>query len=202
MAMLNLSTATSDRWLPQALAHLDEVLIDHASCEKKAASMAVNFLFRYPDHPSILPPLSALAREELRHFEQVLALLRHRGIPYRRLRPAAYAGRLVKAARKAEPERCLDLMLCAALIEARSCERMQLLQQAFLPDGQAPDAELARLYGGLLACEARHHHTYLDIAGQLFDRDAVQARLRELSAHEGVIAGEPGEVVRVHGHRP
>ncbi len=196
--MLNLSTETEDGWLPAALAHLDEILIDHANCEKKAASMAINFLFRYPDRPELLAPLSALAREELRHFEQVLTILERRGIPIRRLTPSAYAGRLVKSARKNEPERCLDLMLIASLIEARSCERMKLLSEAFSPDGPAPDPELARLYGGLLACEARHHRTYVDMAEQRFGRSVVSARLKELSKIEAEVVMESESAVRMH----
>ena len=196
--MLNLSSATDEAWLTAALTHLDEVLIDHANCEKKAASMAVNFLFRYPDRPELLGPLSALAREELRHFEQVLALLHRRKIVVRRLTPSAYAGRLTKASRKRDPERCLDLMLCASLIEARSCERMKLLHAAFLPDGPRPDPELARLYGGLLASEARHHHTYVDLCHTLFGRSVTAERLRELSAHEAQILTEPEPAVRMH----
>jgi tRNA-(ms[2]io[6]A)-hydroxylase len=180
------------------LKNLDEVLIDHANCEKKAASMAVNFLFRYPDEQALLSPLSALAREELRHFEQLLAIIRRREIDVRRLAPSAYAGRLVKAARKKEPARCLDLMLCASLIEARSCERMKLLHAAFLPDGPSPDPELSRLYGSLLASEARHHHTYVDMCNTLFGREATAARLAELSAHEAQILTEPESVVRMH----
>jgi tRNA-(ms[2]io[6]A)-hydroxylase len=196
--VLNLSAETRPGWLAEALAHLDEVLIDHANCEKKAASMAINFLFRYPDHAGLLAPLSALAREELRHFEQVLAILERRGIPMRRLAPSAYAGRLVKAARKNEPERCLDLMICAALIEARSCERMKLLHAAFSPDGEAPDPELARLYGSLLASEARHHRTYVDMAASLFGRPVAAARLAELSAVEAAVVMEPESAVRMH----
>jgi tRNA-(ms[2]io[6]A)-hydroxylase len=196
--VLNLSAETEDGWLPAALAHIDEVLIDHANCEKKAASMAINFLFRYPDRLELLVPLSTLAREELRHFEQVLAILERRGISMRRLTPSAYAGRLVKAARKNEPERCLDLMLCASLIEARSCERMKLLHVAFSPDGPAPDAELARLYGGLLACEARHHRTYVDMAAALFGREVAAARLAELSVIEAEVVMESEGAVRMH----
>ena len=196
--MLNLSAETEDGWLPAALANLDEVLIDHANCEKKAASMAINFLFRYPDRPELLVPLSVLAREELRHFEQVLSVLERRNIPIRRLTPSAYAGRLVKSARKNEPERCLDLMLCASLIEARSCERMKLLSEAFSPDGLSPDPELARLYSGLLACEARHHRTYVDMAEQLFGRPLVAARLKELSVVEAEVVMLSEGAVRMH----
>src|SRR5205814_5953543 len=93
--MLGLATASSPEWLARALAHLDEVLIDHAHCEKKAASTAVSLLFRYPDRTALLPVLSALAREELEHFEQMLALLERHHVAYGRLTPSPYATQLL-----------------------------------------------------------------------------------------------------------
>ncbi|MEL6344385.1 MAG: tRNA-(ms[2]io[6]A)-hydroxylase [Myxococcota bacterium] len=191
--MLRLSSSSRDGWLNEALADLDAVLLDHAHCEKKAASMAVNFLFRYPEHAQMMAPLSALAREELRHFEQMLQTLTARGVPFARQHPSKYASQLVRGVRQQEPHRMMDLMLCAALIEARSCERMKILQSAFAPQGPSPDSALYRLYGGLLACEARHHHTYVDMALSAFPRDAVFERLEELSRHEAEIiaVGEP-----------
>lgn len=196
--MLNLAAPSRPDWLPAALGELDAVLLDHAHCEKKAASAALNFIFRYPEHAEILQPLSALAREELRHFEQMLAVLADRGVSFARQRPSTYGGRLMKAARPQEPERMLDLMLLASLIEARSCERMKLLHEAFLPDGPAPDPALARLYGGLLACEARHHHIYVDICNTNFGREATAARLQELAAHEADVMAQPDPFVRMH----
>ena len=151
--MLGLAAPSSPEWLARALAHLDEVLIDHAHCEKKAASTAVSLLFRYPDRAAMLPVLSALAREELAHFEQVLALLAKRGIAYGRLKPGPYATELLAAVRPQEPERLVDTLLCLSLIEARSCERMRLLSET------VDDTELAAFYRGLLASEARHHQS-------------------------------------------
>lgn len=196
--MLNLAAPSRAGWLPAALADLDEVLLDHAHCEKKAASAALNFIFRYPEHAEILQPLSALAREELRHFEQMLVVLGDRGVPFARQKPSTYGGRLMKAARPHEPERMMDLMLLASLIEARSCERMKLLHEAFLPDGAAPDPQLARLYGGLLACEARHHHIYVDICNNTHGRDATAERLRALAAHEADVLAQPDPFTRMH----
>ena len=198
MTMLNLSSDTAVPWLPAALANLDDVLLDHANCEKKAASMAVNFLFRYPDKPEFLIPLSSLAREELRHYELVIGLLERRQIPLRRMQPSGYAGRLIKVARKAEPARCMDLMLCASLIEARSCERMKLLHEAFSSEGESHDSELARLYGGLLASEARHHHTYVELCTALFGREDTRARLAELSVLEAEIIATATGPARMH----
>jgi len=190
--VLHLTSSTSAAWLERALAHLDEVLVDHAHCEKKAASTAVSLLFRYPERSDLGLALSALAREELRHFEQVVALVQARGVPMRHLRPSPYAGRLLSAVRTHEPARLLDTLLCLALIEARSCERMQLVAAA------VPDPAVARLYRQLLASEARHHHTYVDLARPLVASGELTARLDELARHEAAVLVEPTPLVRLH----
>ena len=156
--MLHLASSTDPRWAAQAREHLELVLLDHAHCEKKAASTAISLIFRYPERASLMVPLARLAREELAHFEEVIAALRARGLEYRRLAPSPYAARLMTAVRAHEPARLLDTLLCCALIEARSCERMRLLAEAL------DDPALVKLYRGLLACEARHFDAYLDLA--------------------------------------
>ena len=128
--MLNLVTPTDSAWIARALGALPELLLDHAHCEKKAAGTAIQLIFRYPQHGFLLAPLAALAREELGHFEQVLALMESRGLAFGRQRPSPYAGRLRQTVRAGEPERLIDTLLCCALIEARSCERMSLLADA------------------------------------------------------------------------
>ena len=191
--MLNLASRTDPGWVARALADLDEILTDHAHCEKKAASTAVSLLFRYPQHGALLAPLSRLAREELAHFEEVVAHLARRGLPLRRQRPSPYAGQLLAAVREPEPERAIDTLLCLALIEARSCERMKILADAL--DGEPG---LRDLYRGLLASEARHHQTYVDLALRLAPADEVRSRLRELARHEAeVLAGAPA-IPRLH----
>ena len=190
--MLRLQKMTRENWAQQAINSIDDILLDHAHCEKKAASMALNLMFRYPEHPQLMQPLSELAREELRHFEQVLSVMNERGIPFKRQRPSTYAGRLVSVVRKDEPHRMLDLMLCACLIEARSCERMKILSQTL------PDPKLARLYKGLLACEARHHQVYIDMLETIFPRDEIELRLKELSEHESQVLDTPDDFVRLH----
>ena len=193
--MLHLASETRDDWPAQALAHLDQVLVDHAHCEKKAASTAMNLIFRYVDQPDLVAALSPLAREELEHFEQVLEILDTRGISFGRLEPSPYAARLHKAVRRAEPHRLLDTLLCCALIEARSCERMKLLGGALDAAGQS---ELAAFYRSLLASEARHFTTYTDLAAVRYGRDAVSRRLAELAAHEAGCLAEPSPAVRLH----
>ena len=132
-----LPCSTPDAWIGWALAHPDILLIDHAHCEKKAASTAINLMFRYVDRPELLDTLSRLAREELLHFEQVLAMMRERGVVYDHLSPARYAQGLRLHVRTSEPGRLVDILIVGALIEARSCERFAAL---------APhvDAELGR----------------------------------------------------------
>jgi len=171
---------------------MDTVLLDHAHCEKKAASTAVNLIFRYPDKAELLVPLSQLAREELEHFERVLGLIRQRGGEYRRLSPSPYAGRLHQGVRKAEPGRLVDTLVACAFIEARSCERMKLLAE------NLEDEELARLYRSLLASEARHHQAYLDLAANYCTREHLRERIEALGEHEaGAVVAEVDEV-RLH----
>ena len=190
--MLNLAAPTDPAWLPRALAHLDEVLVDHAHCEKKAASTAMSLVFKYPAEPGLPGALSALAREELLHFETVLGALARRGIPFRHQVPSPYAAALMKAVRPREPDRLVDTLLCMALIEARSCERMRLLASALADD------ELGALYRGLLASEARHHQTYVDLASAAGDAGAVRDRLHALAAHEAAVLAAAPPVARLH----
>jgi tRNA-(ms[2]io[6]A)-hydroxylase len=174
------------------VASLDELLVDHAHCEKKAAGTALRLLFRYPEHGFLQEPLARLAREELGHFEALLALLARRGVPFARQRPSPYAGRLRERVRAREPEHLVDTLLCCALIEARSCERMQLLA------GAAPDAELAGFYRGLLAAEARHHGIYLELADGLLPAAQVRERLRELALWEAAVLDALPPLPRMH----
>jgi tRNA-(ms[2]io[6]A)-hydroxylase len=190
--MLGLVAPSSPAWLARALANLDDVLVDHAHCEKKAASTAVSLLFRYPDRHVLLPALSALAREELTHFEEMLHLLERRGVVYGRLTPSPYATDLLAAVRAAEPHRLVDTLVCLALIEARSCERMKLLAEA------VDDAELAAFYRRLLASEARHHATYLELAATVVSEDEVRARLRTLADHEMTVISAAPPLPRMH----
>jgi tRNA-(ms[2]io[6]A)-hydroxylase len=175
---------------------MPDMLIDHAHCEKKAASTAVGLIFRYPHHGALMVPLSRLAREELAHFEQVLEILRRREIPFRRMRPSPYAGRLMEVVGEREPDRVLDTLLCCSLIEARSCERMQLLAGALVDR----DPELATLYRGLLASEARHHDTYVDLARAVgaADEEALRERLDRIARHEAAVMADAPWVPRLH----
>ena len=190
--MLELASETDPHWLDQAISRMDLILLDHAHCEKKAASTAMSTLFRYQDQPALVAPLAALAREELDHFLQVLDVLNRRGLPFGAQVPSPYGARLHKAVRKPDPEHLLDTLLVAALIEARSCERMKLLADAL------PDRALGEFYRELLAAEARHFHTYLDMAMSFTERGQVWQRLRALAVHEAAVLIEPCDALRLH----
>lgn len=190
--MLHLASRTDPDWGRRAVDAIDEILLDHAHLEKKAAGTAVNLIFRYPQHAALMTPLSRLAREELAHFEQVLKILEGRGVPFTRQRPAPYAGRLMRVVREGEPERLLDTLVCCAVIEARSCERMKVLAESL------EQGELQDLYRGLLACEARHHGTYLELARAVFEPAEVEARLSEIAAHEARVLEDAPREPRLH----
>ncbi len=190
--MLHLGSSTGSAWLARALAHLDEILVDHAHCEKKAASTALSLLFRYPEQTVLLAPLARLARDELAHFEEVLERLKARGLGLRRQRPSPYAAELLAGIRAAEPGRLVDTLLCMALIEARSCERLQLLA------GSVEDADLAALFAGLVAGEARHHRAYVELAERIAPQDEVSRRLDELARHEAAVLARAPAWPRLH----
>ena len=190
---MNLASDTDPRWIDRALENIDELLVDHAHCEKKAAGMAVQLIFRYTQHAFLHEPLSRLAREELTHFEQVLLHLSVRGVEFRGLKPSPYAGRLRSEVRTFEPAHLVDTLLCCALIEARSCERFKILADAI------ENEELAAFYRGLLASEARHHQIYLDLAAQLVPENEVRSRLEVLADHEAAVLRDISERARMHG---
>lgn len=190
-----LPCATPDAWVDWALQHPEILLIDHANCEKKAASTALNLMYRYVEHPQLLQKLSRLAREELRHFEQVIAIMERRGIPYVQISASRYAGGLRQAVRTHEPGRLVDTLLVGALIEARSCERFAALAPHL-------DAELGEFYRSLLRSESRHFTDYLKLARKLSDEDEVGLRLKELKAEEKQLIESADTEFRFHSGVP
>lgn len=192
-----LGCETPDAWLQAAVSRLPELLLDHANCELKAASTALGFLYRYPDRPQLAQRMSRLAREELRHFEQVRRIMDERGIVFERLSASRYAGALRDAARNEEPWKLLDMLLIGAIIEARSCERFARLAP-HLPD------DLSTFYSGLLASESRHFEHYLAFAKSEcgVDEASVDQRVSELLAVEATLIAAPDEQFRFHSGLP
>jgi tRNA-(ms[2]io[6]A)-hydroxylase len=192
-----LDAATPEEWLDLATTCLPEMLLDHANCELKAASTALGFLYRYPDRTELAQRMSRLAREELRHFEQVRSIMVDMDIPFERLSASRYAGGLRDAVRPDEPHKLLDLLLVGALIEARSCERFAKVAPR-LP------ARLAKFYSGLLASEARHFEHYIAFAKSecAVDDEEIERRLTELKAIEAELILAPDSEFRFHSGRP
>lgn len=194
--MLHLHAPTHERWIAQVDAHLDQVLIDHAHCEKKAAGTALNLIFHYVENRELCREMTEIVREELEHFHMVLEVLDRRGIKFRRLKPSQYGRKLNDLCRKQEPQRAVDRLLVAGLIEARSCERFQALAAHVAAKGNDP--QLAEFYRSLFESEARHHATYTRLAKHFAPEEAVMRRLEELYAAEAVILAEGEAMPRMH----
>jgi len=187
-----LITKTSEDWIDLAISNPMEILLDHAHCERKAAGVALQLMFRYVSETGLSEVLSPLAREELEHFERVLFILNARGIKLQKLASPPYGAILAKNICKDEPLRMLDSFLVAGLIEARSHERMKLLSI------HSPDIELRNLYADLLKSEARHFGIYWKLADERFDRNILTSRLEELAKVESDALLEMHHQPRMH----
>jgi tRNA 2-(methylsulfanyl)-N6-isopentenyladenosine37 hydroxylase len=192
-----LRAATPVAWIAQACATPDILLIDHANCEKKAASTALALMFAYAEDMELTEKMSRLAREELRHYEQVAKLIKSSKIVPQRLAPGRYAERLRRLVAKTEPQREVDLMVCGALIEARSCERFAALAPVI--GGAAGE-----LFGGLHNAEARHYRVYLELARRAATRAgiALAPRIEEFAARETELITGHDDVFRFHSGIP
>ena len=186
---------TPDSWLEKAIDNLGLLLIDHANCEKKAASTALNLIYRHVEHPAMLLQLSRLAREELRHFEQVVAILKERNITYAQISSSRYAGELRKKVRTHEPARLVDVLVVSAIVEARSCERFGRLIEVL-------DADLADFYESLLKSEARHFSVYLKLAEQMSEGVDIGERIDLFLAEDERLVTTPDSEFRFHSGIP
>ena len=193
---------TPDRWVSHAVADVSTLLLDHASLEIKAAQQAQSLIRRYagrsgPKGLRMLNKLSRLAREELRHFERVLALLDKRGIGFKPISASRYAATLHGNIRSHEPERLVDTLIVGAIIEARSCERFDRLVEALRPI----DPELAGFYRSLVKSEARHFADYLALAEEEAG-ESVAERIDEFLDFERALILEPDTQLRFHSGVP
>ncbi|MEZ6130110.1 MAG: tRNA-(ms[2]io[6]A)-hydroxylase [Planctomycetaceae bacterium] len=190
--MLHLHSTSSARWLAQVDQHLNDILIDHAHCEQKAAATAMNLMFDYVENAELCREMTEIVREELDHFHLVLDLLKQRGIRFFKMKPGNYGRQLKDLCRRQEPDKAVDRLLIAGLIEARSCERFVLLRD------HLDDPQLQQFYGSLYESEARHHATYVRLAKHFADADEVDKRLDQLAAAEAAIIEVGCELPRVH----
>ncbi len=191
--MLCLKTPSRPRWIENASVDLQKIMVDHAHCEKKAANNGMALINRYPDRERLVREMFDLIEEEMEHFRFVYEMIVERGGTLTRDRGDSYAQQLHQLIRKNEPERMLDHLLVAALIEARSCERFRILSE------HIPDAELAEFYRSLLASEAGHYRIFCDIAREYFPADTVVSRLDELATLEADIVLNLDDEAMMHG---
>ena len=189
-----LRCATPDSWVQAALTQQAVLLVDHANCEKKAATTAMNLLHKYVDKLELLEKMAQLAREELLHFEQVVGLMRERGVVYTHLSPSRYASSLRQHIRTHEPAKLLDTLIFLAFIEARSCERFAVLAPAL-------DPQLCRFYQSLLRAEARHYTDYLELARLYADGD-IATRVAFFAEKEAELITSPDVDFRFHSGTP
>lgn len=187
-----LKQPTKLEWVEQAIANLDLILLDHSHCERKAAGVALNLMFRYPSNTKLVRMLTAIAREELEHFELVNQWLERRGVSLGPLPAPPYGAGLNAQIRRDEPMRLLDTLLVCGLIEARSHERLGLLAD------HCPDRELAEFYQSLMASEARHYGIYWILADTYFDRSEVMQRLEDLAIAESNLLATLHPEPRIH----
>jgi tRNA-(ms[2]io[6]A)-hydroxylase len=190
--MLHLHKPTDSGWFGRIEPHLDTVLLDHAHLEKRAASAAMSMMFRYTDKPNLARALAEVVHEEVEHFTRMLDILDDRGVAYESIEPASYAGRLMKQTAKSDPDALLDKLIVSSLIEARSCERFQILAEC------VDDDSLADFYHELMVSEARHHTLYTNIARELFPTERVETRLDELAQLEWDALAASTEAPRLH----
>jgi len=190
-----LGCPTPDAWIEAALADQETLLIDHKNCEFKAASTALSLMAKYNTHLDLINMMSRLAREELVHHEQVLRLMKRRGVPLRPVSAGRYASGLRRLVRAHEPVKLVDTLVVGAFIEARSCERFAALVPHL-------DEELGRFYQGLLKSEARHYQGYLKLAHNYGDEVDIARRIELVRAAEMELIQSPDQELRFHSGIP
>ncbi|QXH34213.1 tRNA-(ms[2]io[6]A)-hydroxylase [Pseudomonas muyukensis] len=190
-----LGCRTPDAWIEAALADQETLLIDHKNCEFKAASTALSLIAKYNTHLDLINMMSRLAREELVHHEQVLRLMKRRGVPLRPVSAGRYASGLRRLVRAHEPVKLVDTLVVGAFIEARSCERFAALVPHL-------DEELGTFYHGLLKSEARHYQGYLKLAHQYGDAADIARVVEWVREAEAELISSPDQELRFHSGIP
>jgi len=192
--MLCLKFETNKEWVGIASRNLESIMIDHAHCERKAASNGMSMILRYPEKTELVKEMMDLIDEEMSHFRFVFNELQARGITMTRDTGDRYAQLLSEHIRKQEPHKLLDLLLVDALIEARSCERFLLLSKS-----ESIPEDLRKVYHDLFVSEAGHYRTFTDIARLYFPAETVKTRLEELADLEAEIVKGLQNLPTVHG---
>ena len=188
-----LGCETPKSWIDKAIKpeNLAVLLVDHANCEKKAASTALNLIYRYTDNFELLNKMSRLVREEMRHFEQVIKIMKQRDIPYQHISASRYAAGLREVVRKDDPGRLVDVLIVGAFIEARSCERFAKIAPHL-------DSELKAFYQSLLKSEARHYQDYLALATKASGNESIDQRIAVIRSCERKLIQDPDVAFRFH----
>ena len=188
-----LGCETPKSWIDEAIKpeNLAVLLVDHANCEKKAASTALNLIYRYTDNFELLNKMSRLVREEMRHFEQVIKIMKQRDIPYQHISASRYAAGLREVVRKDDPGRLVDVLIVGAFIEARSCERFAKIAPHL-------DSELKAFYQSLLKSEARHYQDYLALATKASGNESIDQRIAVICSRERKLIQDPDVEFRFH----
>lgn len=172
--MFDLKVDTKKEWLDAVLNDFDSFLLDHASCERKASSTNMSFVVKYPDRQKIMPAIIEMALEELEHFQQVYNIIEKRGLTLTPDVKDEYVNMLLKHVRGGREERFMDRLILSGIIEARGCERLQMVANALT------DPELKNFYNDLVKCEAKHRSQFLKLASYYFPQKEVDERLEEL----------------------
>lgn len=176
--MLNLKWSTPKEWLDIVFNDFNTFLLDHASCERKASSTSMSLIVKYPNRVEMIQPLIQMALEELEHFHQVYKIIEKRGLILTPDEKDQYVNYMLKHLRSSSDERFLDRLLLSGIIEARGCERLNMVSNAL------EEGELKEFYIDLTKCEARHHAQFVHLASFYFDKDIINKRMDELLSIE------------------
>lgn len=193
--MLGLKLLTDPRWANIAEENLDEILSDHAWCEQKAASNAITLITQNPEYEDLVHELTAIAIEEMEHFQMVIELIKERGFTLGRERKDDYVGKLMKFSKKdgSRNQAFVDRLLFAAMIEARSCERFRVLSK------NIKDEKLSTFYYDLMVSEANHYTTFLNFAKKYSVDVDVDKRWQQWLDFEGELIQSYGTKEYIHG---
>lgn len=182
---IDLKSRSSQEWIDTVMADFNSFLQDHANCERKASSMAMSFVAKFPDRLEIIPELIETAVEELEHFRDVYDIMEKRGIPLpHEIGKDAYVTDLIKTCRSGKEDRFMDRLLLASLVETRGAERFRMVYEAL------PEGELKKFYHRLWASEAKHGEIFVDMALQYFEKEEVYNRLESMSKDEAEILAQ------------